>query len=201
MAVYWIRAGEAGPIKVGYAINPAARLKLLQTGSYLPLSLIRVESGDRTTEAALHQHYRLKRVHGEFFMLTEDDVAVDLSILFAPSNKIAGKVRRINDPGEVNFAFDANTTDHDLSPIEYLACFVSQIEAYCATHGITEGHFGRLVMDDNRFVGRLRAPEPTVSFAALERAYGLLADAPPPLPRRVPKVRTAEQAADRAEAA
>ena len=38
--IYFIQAGEHGPVKIGVAQNPSARLAALQTGSPTPLRLM-----------------------------------------------------------------------------------------------------------------------------------------------------------------
>lgn len=48
MPVYFVQAGEAGPVKIGWATDPRARIADLQTGHYEPLRLIRIIEGDRT---------------------------------------------------------------------------------------------------------------------------------------------------------
>jgi hypothetical protein len=53
--VYVIQAIVGGPVKIGVAKNPLARLAQLQTGNPLPLRLLYVVPGDRWLEAELHK--------------------------------------------------------------------------------------------------------------------------------------------------
>lgn len=67
MPVYFIRAGAFGDVKIGFAANPLARLRQLQTSQPVKLRIIRVVEGDRTTEGALHQRFAAHRTVGEWF--------------------------------------------------------------------------------------------------------------------------------------
>jgi hypothetical protein len=79
MAIYWLKAGDTGAVKVGYAVDVAKRVKLLQCGAPYPLILLRQEPGDRAMEAALHRHYRTKHLRLEWYALNTADVNVDLA--------------------------------------------------------------------------------------------------------------------------
>lgn len=60
-------------VKIGYTKGSIAiRLAALQTGIPFRLSLIAAEKGDRSTEIALHRRFRESRIHGEWFLPTED---------------------------------------------------------------------------------------------------------------------------------
>jgi hypothetical protein len=80
--IYWVRVGKTEAVKVGWTSgNVAGRLRSLQTGSVLPLVVLRTAKGGRDTEAALHRLYRPKHIRAEFFRLTDEDVAVDITNL------------------------------------------------------------------------------------------------------------------------
>lgn len=68
---------------------------------------------------------------------------------------------------------------------------LGRIQAYCTEHDLSEGTFGRLVMDDYRFVERVRQGVATV--ASLVKADQVMA-APP-------SVRSRSKAAAQAAAA
>jgi hypothetical protein len=75
--VYFIRAGDHGPVKIGTAHNIAVRMNNLQNGHYEQLNLIRVVDGDRHLEMRIHERFRHLRIRREWFqfdaaMLTED---------------------------------------------------------------------------------------------------------------------------------
>jgi len=53
--VYFIRAGEAGPIKIGIARDPGSRLSTLQTGHYETLFIAAITAGGASQEAAYYR--------------------------------------------------------------------------------------------------------------------------------------------------
>lgn len=65
--VYLVRAGDAGPIKIGYATNFARRLKELQFFNHEPLTALAVIPGGRSQEHMLHERFAHLRIHGEWF--------------------------------------------------------------------------------------------------------------------------------------
>lgn len=66
--IYFIQAGgPTGPIKIGLAIDPKARLKQLQTGSPETLDLLGAVVGTEIMERGFHCHLSQHRVRGEWF--------------------------------------------------------------------------------------------------------------------------------------
>jgi hypothetical protein len=66
--VYFVRADEYGPIKIGYSATPRQRLSDLQNGSPHQLRLIGyIHPGSYHLERQLHQRFRSLRLHGEWF--------------------------------------------------------------------------------------------------------------------------------------
>ena len=66
--VYFLRSGEAGPIKIGYTgTTPNARLSALQTGNPEPLRLIGAVPGTMADESRLHDRFASVRLQGEWF--------------------------------------------------------------------------------------------------------------------------------------
>ncbi len=65
--VYFVRSGEAGPIKIGWAVSVRKRLALLQTGNPETLRVLAVAPGDAELEALLHLRFDALRVRGEWF--------------------------------------------------------------------------------------------------------------------------------------
>jgi len=68
--LYFIQAGENGPIKIGYAAVPSERLRDLQVGNAQPLRLLHEEDfGDHAPrqEALWHQTFKEARIRGEWF--------------------------------------------------------------------------------------------------------------------------------------
>jgi excisionase family DNA binding protein len=72
MTVYFVEAGENGPIKIGHTdASVASRISWLQTGSPVPLRLLASMPGDRDVEAKLHGKFVNTRIRGEWFERTE----------------------------------------------------------------------------------------------------------------------------------
>lgn len=72
MAVYFIQAGEDGPVKIGVAKNPEKRLPALQVNCVAKLRPLGVVNGDRETERSLHARFAASRVRGEWFGLSAE---------------------------------------------------------------------------------------------------------------------------------
>lgn len=66
-AVYFIRRGEDGPIKIGVSVRPNIRLGELQVGSPEDLTLLGVIPGDFDTERSLHRQFRHLHLRGEWY--------------------------------------------------------------------------------------------------------------------------------------
>jgi hypothetical protein len=77
MYLYAIKDLNSGLIKLGYSLDPRARLRELQTGSSSPLHLVYYESvGDlpaRLLEKELHRDFAHLRVRGEWFRLSDSE--------------------------------------------------------------------------------------------------------------------------------
>jgi hypothetical protein len=69
MAVYFIRVGEKGPVKIGSTAGSVERrLAALQTAHHQKLTIIRVmEHCGSEQEGRLHGLYRDRRIKGEWF--------------------------------------------------------------------------------------------------------------------------------------
>lgn len=65
---YFIQRGDDGPIKIGRAKRPRARLRTLATASAEPLRLLATLEGDH--EGALHLRHAADRMQGEWFRPT-----------------------------------------------------------------------------------------------------------------------------------
>ncbi len=82
MPVYFIQAGDAGPIKIGYSAEPRARLRDLQQKHYEELKLIAAREGCTGVEKAMHKalaqhHIRHEwyRPHADVFRMAFDLLA------------------------------------------------------------------------------------------------------------------------------
>lgn len=74
--VYFIQEGAHGPIKIGFSVDPRARLAALQTCNPRELRLIGLRPGSKEDERALHDRFAAQRVRGEWFYPGEELLAV-----------------------------------------------------------------------------------------------------------------------------
>jgi hypothetical protein len=73
--IYFVQAGNHGPIKIGITDNVRRRLKSLQSSSPEPLRLLFSFNGSEVIESALHQKFSSCRMHGEWFRPTTELVS------------------------------------------------------------------------------------------------------------------------------
>ncbi len=67
---------KAGPhVKIGWTQNLEERIKALRTGSPLPLTLVGTCSGTKARERALHREFISARTQGEWFALSDQQMA------------------------------------------------------------------------------------------------------------------------------
>jgi hypothetical protein len=74
--VYFVQAGEDGPIKVGWTANPPRRFAVLQSNHYEELRILGTYRGSRADEALLHLELAEHRIRGEWFRPTPEVLAV-----------------------------------------------------------------------------------------------------------------------------
>lgn len=84
MAVYIIRAGETGPVKIGFAEMPMRRLSALQSGNHVRLSLIRLLDATDALEADLHQRFRSEWIRGSWFHFVPEMLTADFGCADRP---------------------------------------------------------------------------------------------------------------------
>jgi hypothetical protein len=70
--VYFIQDGDDGPVKIGQAFHPQARLGDLQCGNPRPLNLRAVVLAAEDTEALLHRSWMHALIRGEWFAEDEE---------------------------------------------------------------------------------------------------------------------------------
>lgn len=70
--IYFMRAGNDGPIKIGYSNDAKKRLKVLGTGSHSRLHLLSVVPGGVSLERDFHERFSKDRMHGEWFSPSQD---------------------------------------------------------------------------------------------------------------------------------
>jgi len=90
MAVYLIRAGTLGPVKIGSAIDPIARMAGLQTAHWETLILVRQWEGGETEERKLHERFAENRLVREWFAFSQLMMGpVGLVVIQLPSEVLA----------------------------------------------------------------------------------------------------------------
>lgn len=67
MYLYFIQAGEDGPIKIGITRNPEVRLANLQVSHFETLHVRAICAGGSELETELHAHFASGRLRGEWF--------------------------------------------------------------------------------------------------------------------------------------
>jgi hypothetical protein len=65
--IYFFQEGQNGPIKVGFSVDTAARLRTHQTSNSEPLRVIAVAPGDRQREAEIKRRLKPHLKRGEWF--------------------------------------------------------------------------------------------------------------------------------------
>lgn len=73
--VYFVTARDVGRVKIGHSFEPFQRISQLRSASPIPLCLERVCEGGKGREAELHQMFADHRLHGEWFLLSEEVVS------------------------------------------------------------------------------------------------------------------------------
>jgi hypothetical protein len=84
MPVYMIRSGALGDVKIGFANDPLARLRQIQTGHPAKLRIIRVLEGDRGVERSLHERFQPQRLNGEWFSFSDDMLSPEIGCADLP---------------------------------------------------------------------------------------------------------------------
>ena len=76
MIIYLLKQENSNLYKIGVTKNTSKRIKQLQTGNAIPLELVETfqTSHDYKMETALHAQFSLKRMEGEWFKLSQEEV-------------------------------------------------------------------------------------------------------------------------------
>jgi hypothetical protein len=85
--IYFIQAGESGPIKIGVSLQVDKRLEGLRTSSPVCLRLLATKPGEQVDEWLLHKKLASHRLHGEWFD-PHEDVLAEVSIALQFDQKI-----------------------------------------------------------------------------------------------------------------
>lgn len=65
--VYFVQGVRGGPIKIGFAADPATRLAELQVGSNVRLRILCAVPAALNDERTMHARFKKDRLHGEWF--------------------------------------------------------------------------------------------------------------------------------------
>jgi DNA-binding XRE family transcriptional regulator len=85
MPVYLIRAGEHGPVKIGFSEDVEFRMVKMQADNHERLVLLRIFEGGSLDEASLHVRFADNHLHGEWFSFTAQMLGdVGLQEIIAP---------------------------------------------------------------------------------------------------------------------
>jgi hypothetical protein len=80
--LYVIAGPDRSPVKLGFSAQPEKRVRQLQTGSSIVLSLYHIEKVDasrvKIAEKALHRLLGYKRLSGEWFDLTVEEAIAEV---------------------------------------------------------------------------------------------------------------------------
>lgn len=90
--IYYVE-GCCNHIKIGFAKNPARRLRALQSGSPSPLNLLAIEPGTPADERRLHRRFSRHRGYGEWFRPAPE--------LLAHVNQVRRSVDKADSAGKV----------------------------------------------------------------------------------------------------
>ena len=112
MAIYLAR--NQGCYKIGYSNDPVKRLAELQVGNPSRIELVGTVSGTIVEEKKLHDLFKGKRVSGEWFALSDEDVESILS----SSPKLAVFTARVRRGRRCHPGKGLNGEDIWLSPDE-----------------------------------------------------------------------------------
>ena len=72
--VYFIEAVGTNRVKIGFSSDPYLRLQQIRTCSPFPVRLLAVIEGSVDLERAFHSQYDHKRIHGEWFIVGDDEI-------------------------------------------------------------------------------------------------------------------------------
>lgn len=88
--IYFLQAGENGPVKIGVTVDLERRITQLQTGCSAPLRVLGTIPGGRTEEAAIHRRLASFAMEGEW-------LRPDPSVFSHVEDLLSGRVRTSQD--------------------------------------------------------------------------------------------------------
>lgn len=102
--IYFVQAGDDGPVKIGITTDIRRRLTALRTGSPAPLRLLGHLPANSSFEKGLHRRLAAARLHGEWFKPTREVLA-----WARIAEIIDGRRRSEMDPREVDMGLAERT--------------------------------------------------------------------------------------------
>jgi homoserine dehydrogenase len=160
MTIYFIQAGPAGPVKIGWAVDVPSRMQTLQTAHYEVLQLLRTVDCDREFEYLLHRRFISNRCRGEWFNFDGEMLTIDPTQLVPPTTN--GQRKEMPD-------YDTTTT---------VGAFRREIETYIEQSGLPATDFGKHSMSDPNFVFLLRQGR-DIRTGTLDKVRRWMQDNPP----------------------
>lgn len=120
MPVYMVRAGEHGPVKIGFSDNVALRLVKMQADNHERLTILRIFAGGPTEEALFHERFADQHLHGEWHSFTKamlgDLGLVELPNVFGKAGQIFNRMNelidRLGEVGEEQLLSELTEGDH-----------------------------------------------------------------------------------------
>lgn len=112
--VYVVEAIGLNLVKIGFASKPSRRFLTIKTCCPVPVRFLCVLPGGAKTERRLHRLHRQRRVSGEWFRFSSDEIAALLSyrrVFWKAWNMVALRI-----PGHP--LVDSDGAQHSLSPQE-----------------------------------------------------------------------------------
>lgn len=125
--VYFVQAGESGPIKIGYARNVKRRLSSLQTAHPERLRLVAEGPGSKGHERAFHEGLKNFRISGEWF--APNDVVLRAAKILQLYALCHGE----DTPDEIEEYGRECVAEHSNSDDETLRLWARRIQEYLST--------------------------------------------------------------------
>jgi hypothetical protein len=95
--IYFVQAGENGPVKIGFAIDFPARLRELQCAQHVTLIVLRkIDGAGRREERALHKLFAHRHIRGEWFNFDPEMLTATVSVGLQPE-RLRGSASQIID--------------------------------------------------------------------------------------------------------
>lgn len=141
MAVYMIRAGESGPVKIGHSTEPEMRLSQLQVCHWETLRIIRLFEGGEPEEFLLHERFIDLHIRGEWHSFSRAMMgSVGLVEIDSPTRRMS-RLALVTGP-------PAGLDHHNR--------LLAEIEEFLTRRKMAESTFGRIAVNDGKFMSRLR---------------------------------------------